>query len=333
MEFKVSIIGCGDMGRNHAKVWSAREYAEIVSVCDPLEDRRTKLAETTGAAAYDYYKDAVLHEGVNVISICTPVCFHSEIGCFAAEHGVHVLSEKPLALTMEQADAVVQAAKQNEVFLSTSFQYRGLPKFLKYRELFRSGAFGGPIIVRFTDVREVRPKLAMHRKSMNGGPIIDMAGHYFDMMRFITGEEPVSVYAQGYVYGEGKQRLEGIDDLAIDSATMEVKMTGGHTLSALVNWGMPEGYAGYGDGEILMGPAMSVQPVGKTLEVLKAGGEKQEIDVSQGGLPGPTVRINGLCDAIADGVPLKVSGEDGRIALAVSLAALESIGTGEVVRL
>jgi len=321
------------MGRNHAKAWSARDDAEVISVCDILEDRRTQLAESTGAVAYHDYQDAIIHDGVNVVSVCTPVHIHSEIGCFAASHGRHVLCEKPLALTLDQADAVIAAAKANGVYLSTSLQYRGIPKYQKYREMFSEGAFGGPIMVRFADVREVRPKLAMHRKSMNGGPIIDMAGHYFDLMRFITSEEPVAVYAQGHIYGRGKQRLAEVDDFAIDAATIEVTMTGGHILSVFVNWGMPEGYAGYGD-EIVMGPAMSARPSGGgKIEVLSSGGQKDEIDVSTGGLPGPTVRINGLVASIRDGAPLEVSGEDGRIALSVSIAALDSIETGAVVKL
>lgn len=331
MELKVGIIGCGDMGRNHANVWKAREDARIVAVCDILEDRRDKMAGDTGAVAYDNYKEALLHEGLSAISICTPVCFHSEIGCFAAEHGIHVLSEKPMALTLEQADAMIAAAKANGVQLSTSFQYRGMPKYAKWRELFQAGAFGGPVVARFADVREVRPKIAMHKKSMNGGPIIDMAGHYFDLMRFVTGEEPIAVYGRGHVYGRGKQRLAEVDDFAIDAATIEVSMTGGHILSVFVNWGMPEGYAGYGD-EIIMGPAMSARPVDGKLELLWADKKKEEIELT-GGLPGSTVRINGLVDAIRGVAPLEVSGVDGRIALSVSIAALESIETGAVVKL
>ena len=126
--------------------------------------------------------------------------------------------------------------------------------------------------------------------------------------------------------------MAGIDDLAIDAATIEVTMTGGHILDVLVNWGMPEGYAGYGD-EIVMGPAMSVRPSGgNKIEVLSSCGQKEEIEL-EGGLPGPTVRINGLVASIRDGAPLEVSGEDGRIALRVSLAALESIETGSVIKL
>jgi len=331
MQFKVCIIGCGDMGRNHAAAWNAREDAQVVSVADPLEDRRARLAESGGAVAYASNEDAIRHDGVNVVSICTPVCFHSEIGCLAAQYGRHVLSEKPLALTLEQADAVIAAARENGVCLSTSLQYRGSPKCVKYHDLLHEGAFGGPIFARFADVREVRPKLAMHRKSMNGGPIVDMAGHYFDLMRYITSEEPMTVYARGHVFGQGKPRLAGIDDLAIDAAAIEVGMSGGHVLSVFVNWGMPEGYAGYGD-EIVMGPAMSVRPVEDKLEALYGDKRKEMIELGPGS-PGPTVRINSLVAAIRGQGPIEVSGEDGRVALSVSLAALESIRTGGVVEL
>lgn len=318
------------MGKNHAAAWNAREDAQVVSVADPLEDRRNQLAESAGAVAYASNEDAISHDGVNVVSICTPVCFHSEIGCFAAEHGRHVLSEKPLALTLEQADAVIAAARKINVCLATSLQYRGMPRCVKYHDLFDDGAFGGPIFARFADVREVRPKVAMHRKSMNGGPIVDMAGHYFDLMRYITSQEPVSVYARGHIYGQGKQRLAGINDLEIDAATIEVAMTGGHVLSVFVNWGMPEGYAGYGD-EIVMGPELSVRPVEGKLEALY-GGRKEYIELGPAS-PGPTVRINSLVAAIRGEGPIEVSGEDGRVALSVSLAALESIRTGGVVEL
>ncbi len=332
MDYKIAIIGCGDMGRNHAKVWGARQDSQIVAVCDILRDRRDKMAETTGAVAYHDYRDALAHDAVNVVSVCTPVHIHAEIGCLAAGNRQHILIEKPLALTMEQAQAVISAARDNGVQLSTSFQYRGFSKNVKYRELFQQGAFGpGPIIARFSDVREVRPKVAMHRKSMNGGPVIDMAGHWFDLMRYVTGEEPVSVYATGHVYGRGKERLAEVDDFAIDAAAVEVKMSGGHILSALLNWGMPEGFGGYSE-EIMMGSAMSARPTGGFLELLRAGGAKEEVELAPNP-PGPTVRINGLVDAIEGRTPLEVSGEDGRIALGVSLAALRSIETGAAVEL
>jgi len=330
MEFRVAIIGSGAMGGQHVSAWAARDDAKIVAVCDLLEDRRNALAEKTGATPYERYQDAIANDGVNVVSICTPVCFHSEIAVFAAEHGAHSLSEKPLALTLEQADAAISAAKANGVFLSTSFQYRGFPRIRKYKELFDNGEFGGPIFMRFADVREVRPKIAMHRKSMNGGPIIDMTGHYFDLARYITGEEPVTVYARGHVFGKGKPRLAEVDDFAIDAATIEVGMSGGHVLSAFVNWGMPESCKGFGD-EAIVGPAMWAKEIDKKV-VAEYGGRTEEFELPAGP-PGSSVRINGIAEAILGKAPLEVAGEDGRIALRCSLAALESIETGSAIAL
>jgi predicted dehydrogenase len=332
MKLNVAIIGCGDMGRNHATQWQAVEDAQIAAVSDPLDERRDKMVEDTGAAGYPEWKDAILHEGVNVVSVCTPVCCHSEIGVFAAEHGRHVLCEKPIALTLDQADEMIRAAKENNVLLSTSLQYRGFARNARYRRLIREGAFGGPIFVRYMDIREVRPKIAMHRKSMNGGPIIDMAGHYFDTMRYLTGEEPVSISAQGHVFGRGKERLASVDDFAVDAAEILVKMTGGHVLSAFINWGMPEGFKGFGGEEYIVGPVMSARLQGDEV-CLRYPDREETFSAKEGNPPGSSVRINDLAAAIREGRQPEVTGEDGRIALSVSLAALESIETGEVVKL
>jgi UDP-N-acetylglucosamine 3-dehydrogenase len=330
MGLKVCIIGCGDMGRTHAAGWKLREDDRIVAVADPMDDRRAKMVDDTGATGYADWKEAVLHEGVDVVSVCVPVCFHSEVACFAMRNGRHVLCEKPLALTMEQADEMVQTAKETGMLLSTSFQYRGFARIPKVRQLLQDGAFGGPLIVRFTDIREVRPKLAMHRRSMNGGPVIDMSGHFFDLIRYITGEEPVSVYAKGHVFGKGKPRLAEVEDFAIDAADIQVEMTGGHVLNVLVNWGMPEGFGSLTE-ELFIGPELSVRCAGGQIEMRSRAGT-ETWDAKDGNPPGSTIRINGLADAIIQGTQPEVTGEDGRIALKLSLAALESIETGSVIQ-
>ena len=104
---------------------------------------------------------------------------------------------------------------------------------------------GSPLYIRFMKMREVRPKLAMHRKSQSGGPIRDMSGHLFDFARFFTGSEPECVTAIGAVFGRGKDRLASIDDLGIDTAEIQVRYAGGHSLSIGINWGLPEGTPSY----------------------------------------------------------------------------------------
>lgn len=329
MELRVCIVGCGDMGGNHANCWKRRDDSQIVAVCDLIEERRMKMAENTGATPYLDYRDAIMHEGINAVSVCIPVCDHSKVSVFAAENGRHVLCEKPIALTVEQADTMIEAARRNSVVLSTSFQCRGFARHVRTRELIREGCFGGPLIARFTDIREVRPKLAMHRQSENGGPVIDMAGHYFDLMRWLTGCEPVRAFARGHIFGRGKPSLASVEDFAIDAADITVEMTGGHVLNVLVNWGMPEGFGSLGE-ELIVGPALSIQTVGGKV-IMKTGSETESWEASEGNPPGSSVRINDFAEAIHEGRRPEVTGEDGRIALSVSLAALRSIETGEIV--
>ena len=328
--FNVAIIGCGDMGGQHAAAWQLRSDAQIVAVFDPDPQRCQLMAAKVGAKPCTTLHEAIVTAQADVISVCTPVCFHAEISCFAMEKGCHVLCEKPIALTAAQADLMVNTAAQHQRKLVVSYQYRGFPKYLKYRELFQSGRFGGPIFGRFVDVREVRPKTAMHRQSANGGPLIDMAGHFFDGMSFITGEVPQRVYARGHTFGQGKQRLAGIPDLALDAAEIIVDYSGGHVLSTFVNWGMPEGYPVVTQEE-LTGPAGIVRLSGNQVEAIFTG-ESSHYDLPERPV-GPSVRIADLLQAIKNDTTPELSGAIGRQALHVCLGVLESIKSGRAIDL
>ena len=328
--YNVAIIGCGDMGGKHAAAWQLRSDAKIVAVFDPDQERCQVLAEKTDALAAPDLQTAIVAAQANVVSVCTPANFHAEVSCFAMENGCHVLSEKAMALTLDQADQMIASAAENERKLVISYQYRGFPKYLKYREIFESGRFGGPIFARFVDVREVRPKTAMHRQSANGGPLIDMAGHFFDGMSFITGAKPERVYARGHLFGKGKKRLEGIPDLELDAAEIIVDYSGGHVLSTFVNWGMPEAFP-VGTLEEITGPNGVVRLANDQLEIVFAdGSESYPLEPRP---VGPAVRIDDLIRAIENDTVPEVSGIVGRQALRVCLGVLESIKTGRPVDL
>jgi len=161
---------------------------------------------------------------------------------------------------------------------------------------------------------------------MNNGPLLDMACHYFDFVRHLTGAEPVSVFATGHVFGRGKERLAEVDDLAIDAAEVHVRYEDNHVLAAHVNWGMPEGCENVSS-ELILSPTSVARSDGDSFRI-SAGGEEQVLDM-QG--VGPEPRIEGLAQAIQGKAELDVTGENGRIALQVSLAAFESIETGRAV--
>jgi predicted dehydrogenase len=327
----VCIIGCGFMGRLHADAWLKRGDAKVVAVYNRSAAAAKVVQDQTGAIQYESYEKAILHQGVDVVSICVPTCLHEEISCFAMENGRHVIVEKPIALTKEQAERMIETAKRNNVKLCVSYQYRGMPRHRRYRELFRRGDFGSALCVRFVDIREVRSKLAMHEKSVNGGPIIDLCGHYFDLMRFYTGEEPEEVWAKGYIFGKGKKRLESISDFAVDAADILVSMTGGHTLSVFVNWGMPEGSPTI-EYELLSGSTLTIQH--SNSKVIANYSDHREIwEDFRDGTFGPAVRIEDIAKAIREDGEVELTGDEAKKALLVSLAALESIRTGEVVNL
>jgi predicted dehydrogenase len=332
MSLNVCILGCGELGLQHVAAWQACRDASVVAVYNRSEERRARAAEMAGAVPYDSYEAAVLHEGVDIVSVCVPNCLHAELTCFAARHGRHVLCEKPIALTLPQADEMIDTARENGVTLAVAFKRRGITRCMRAREMVTSGAFGGPVFMRFNDVREVRPKLAMHQPNVNGGPVIDMACHLFDAMRFITGREPVEVLARGHVFGRGKPRLACLgEDLAIDAANIDVGFEAGNHLSMLLCWGMPEGYPETSE-ELIAGPEVTLRHTQRERRFeVQCADQLEQCDDSGDDCE---ATVNTLADAVLGRreSPL-ATGEDGREALRVSLAALESIRSGELVRL
>ena len=105
---------------------------------------------------------------------------------------------------------MIAAANINGVHLSVCHQYRSLPRFRTMKRLIDEGHLGDRLYIRFTEMREVHAKLAMHSLGLNGGPVHDMSGHLFDLGRRLTGCDPESVSAMGAVFACGKERVNSI---------------------------------------------------------------------------------------------------------------------------
>ena len=328
----VAIIGCGMMGAKHARAWQRREEARIVAVSSPTAERREALAQSTGATAYANAYEAMTAKGVDAVSICTPAGTHADLAVHALAHGRHVLCEKPLALSLADADRMIEAAREHGVLFATSFQYRGVPRIRRYRQMASDGEFGGPLLWHYRDIRQVRPKLAMHKPDGNGGVVMDMAGHPIDAMRYVTGCEPLRVGATGHVFGRGKPTLADIGDPAIDAAMLQIEYEQGHTLQCYLNWGMPEGFPEH-RAEYLSGPLaaarVSEADFEKRFECIRG----KDIGTFEDAEPDPACRTDDLLDAVLGQGSPEVTGKDGRIALAVSLAAMQSLQNGAEVPL
>jgi UDP-N-acetylglucosamine 3-dehydrogenase len=329
-KLRVGIIGCGFIANIHAEGWMSRQDASVTAIYHPIAGRGEKLATLTGAKQY-HDLNQFFADGPDVVSVCTPIDTHHYYTVMAARHGVHILCEKAIALTIEDAVEMIGIARENNVKLAIALQYRNASHNRELRKLYVNHEFGSPIFAKYTDIRAVRSRIAMHRTSQNGGPVIDMAGHFIDVMRYVTGEEAISVYAIGKIFGADKETLAGITDLAVDAAEIIVNMSGGSTLNMHLNWGMPEGFQPLQD-EVFVGPKIAARYMNKKFTVYR-GSSCEEFDYTANDPRGVSARINDIAESIQTGNELEVSGENGRAALLVSLAALESIKTGKVIKL
>lgn len=344
MTLGVAIIGCGDMGRKHAAAWMAQDGAQVRTVCDIDAGRAAAMASLTGAVAYHDWREAVAADGIDAVSVCIPACDHPVVSIASANLGRHVLCEKAMALTLDAADTMIAAAARNDVQLLVCHQYRGLSRFATMKREIEAGRIGWPIYMRFVEMREVRPKLAMHERGQNGGPLHDMTGHLFDLARYFTGAEALSVQAHGTVFGQGKPRLSPVADFGIDTAEILVRFEGGHVLSIGLNWGLPEHTPGYGR-DLVHGPLglmtsddperpdRFVGDISATAGVRIRDQNGAEWIAAEADEDGPHNCVRELVRAIRTGEASQFDGREGRAALRLIRAALESIETGAQVTL
>ena len=137
---------------------------------------------------------------------------------------------------------MIQAEKEYQVCLGLGFMRRHSPVAGALREMLSSGEIiNHPALYLASDIRQIRPKLAMHDALQNGGPVIDMAVHYFDWWSYIFASKPTKVFAQGFSMARERPEVKGIQNLAIDTASITVTYASGHIGSFTVCWGLPLG--------------------------------------------------------------------------------------------
>ncbi len=334
-ELGVCIVGCGFMGGIHAQGWQAVPEAKIVAVVDQQLERAQVLARQYECAAYSDFAEALARLEVDVVSVCIPTFLHAEATVAAAEAGKHVLCEKPIALTLEDADKMIAAADKSQVKLGLGFMRRHTPVLTDLKDLLAIGELGRPVLYHASDVRELRPKLEMHDAQANGGPVIDMAVHLIDLWNTIFDSQPVSVSAQGLMIGKDRPEIKHIADIAVDTATITVKYASGDIGTFVVSWGLPlkvnpdqykdQIYAPLGLGELYFAGNQ------QELRLMGENGIWQTRAISHQHMY--QNQIHSFANWVLTDEPFPATGEDGRQALLVALGALKSIHTGQTIQL
>lgn len=327
----ICVLGAGDMGNAHLAAWSSVENVELVAVADIDEERAVKAQEKHGVASrFEDIHAAIAQDGVDVVSVCLPTHLHREGAESAMRSGKSVLCEKPIALTVEDAQAMIRCRDEMKATLGIGFCKRHLPQLAKLRELLQEEAIGRPVTYRFVGGIEIRFKPWIMDRRMGGGPIVDLCCHYFDQWRWVFGSEPVKVMAMGMTFAQGAEELPGID-VETDTATVLVEHASGDVGMISLSWGLPRGVSAPGGEQVLgAGGVITVQG-SKALKLAQKGGEEEEFGEFEGDLQ-PRQEAS-FAEAVRNGTAPVTGAQDGLAALQVSLAALESIRTGKAVEI
>mgnify|MGYP000847454372 CR=1 FL=1 len=191
-KLKVAIIGCGNVSKVHFAATTTNPSAQLIAVCDIKEDRAQSASAKYGVPYYTDYEEA-LALGPDIIHVCTPHHNHAEIAIAAAKRGIHILTEKPMAVTLHDADRMIRAAEDNKVTLGVIFQNRYNPSSLAIKEAVTSGALGkvlgGRLFVTWLRDDEYYSKSDWKGTwdMEGGGVLIDQAIHTMDLMQWIMG--------------------------------------------------------------------------------------------------------------------------------------------------
>lgn len=188
-----ALVGCGRISRKHVDALASTDIARLVAVCDVLPDRARTLARSLDVPWFtdiDQMLDSV--PGIDVASILTPTGYHADHTLRAAAHGKHVVVEKPIALRVEDADAMIRACDRAGVKLIVAKPTRYNLPVQRLRAAVEAGRFGklvmGTIRLRwcrdqaYYDRDEWRGKTAL-----DGGVLANQASHYLDLLLWMLG--------------------------------------------------------------------------------------------------------------------------------------------------
>ncbi|MFC4558005.1 Gfo/Idh/MocA family protein [Virgibacillus kekensis] len=140
---KFAIVGCGRIAKKHAEAISNASESELFALCDLNEERLNELADLHNVKElYSSYEEMLKNPEIEVVNICTPNALHADMAVQAAEKGKHVMIEKPMATTIEDANRIIKAAKKNNVKAASVHQNRFNEAVQKTRKAYEEGKFG-----------------------------------------------------------------------------------------------------------------------------------------------------------------------------------------------
>lgn len=337
----VGVIGCGGIASTHCGTVAQRDDVDLVAVCDLDLARAQAYQSKFGAqAAYGSAAELLARDDIQCVIVAVPQGVHAEVAVPAAQAGKHLYCEKPMAVTLSQAEAMIEAAEAAGVTLQIGYCMRFAKDREGLRQAVRDGLLGRPVYFRVTYAVSSGPTTPwVHDADLGGGLFMEGA-HDLDWARYVFGE-PTSVYAVTH-------RFKPDATNAGDTATMIFQFEGGDTFVSSRCWAME----GFGLGRRrglpqrmfydLVGPHGTAHWPGPDddpkIEVFLNGhhDEATELPWCGGwgvGREAYELELADFFDCVRTGRTPKCTGHDGKRALEMGLGAIESGRTGQAVKL
>lgn len=187
---RVAVIGVGSIGKHHARVYSELEGVQLVAVADLSDARRADAARRYKVATYSEAVELFAREQVDAVSIAVPTALHYQVALAAIERGIHVLVEKPIAATEEEAQEMIALAAQKDVTLTVGHVERFNPAVVELKRRLQDGDLGHIFQVHASRISPFPSYVE------DVGVVMDLATHELDIMRYIVTSDVVRVFAE-----------------------------------------------------------------------------------------------------------------------------------------
>jgi UDP-N-acetyl-2-amino-2-deoxyglucuronate dehydrogenase len=197
---RTAIVGCGKVAATHALAYQALANSEFVAACDVAADRAKAFGEKFQVQGYTELAEMLRREKVDVLSVCTQHTQHPAAVEVAAAAGVHVISEKPLAIDLVSCDRAIAAARAAGIKLGVISQRRWYEPVQRMKDAIDAGKLGKPVLAMVTMLGWREP--AYYRsdpwrgtwKGEGGGVVVSQAPHYLDLLGWFMGP-PAELHA------------------------------------------------------------------------------------------------------------------------------------------
>ncbi|MGM0881990.1 MAG: Gfo/Idh/MocA family protein [Bacillota bacterium] len=333
---RVAVVGCGSISKyRHIPEYAANKNVELVAFVDPVIGRAQKYADEHGGKAFADFETMLAEVKPDAVSVCTPNALHAPMSIAAANAGAHVLVEKPMAVSDEEAEAMIEAAKKNGVHLMVGHNQRFMPPHVKAKQILQSGVLGKVLTFR-TSFGHPGPdgwsvdgadSWFFRKEEAIMGAMGDLGVHKSDLIRWMLDDEVSEV--AGFVGTLHKKGTE-VDD----NASCLLRMKSGAMGTLVASWTYYKGE----DNSTILWCENGVMKIGThpddqvILELRNGTVEKHKVGaISTNDKQETSGVIDAFIESIITNTTPAVSGEDGRASLKVILCAFESQATGKFV--